>query len=147
MKFHQLLHQRDAVLRTARLANVAYAYHELGLFLARVARGQLRGEVTLQLADPEAETPCPLLLANEGSQSAIDEHFLDHDIAGLADLFVFLHGRDGATQYTFRLEDIEALFREPLRQELEAGGITGLSLEDAASDSIEPRSEGARKKP
>lgn len=123
MKIYQLLHQRDAVLRQARLANIAFAYHELGLFVARIARGRLRGEVTLQAADRDADRPWPVLVANEGNQSVIEEHFTDGDIVELADLLVFLSGGKSGTDFTFRLEDMDNQFRSGLRRELEAAGV------------------------
>ena len=123
MKFHHLLHQREAALRQARLTTGAFAYHELGGFAARIARGQLRGEVTLHFADPAADRPWPVLLANEGSQSVIEEHFRDEDIVELADLIAFLTEGEGATTLTFRIEELEARFKGSLRRELEAAGV------------------------
>ena len=36
MKLSKLLHQREALLRQTRLANLAYAYRRLGEFAGRV---------------------------------------------------------------------------------------------------------------
>lgn len=137
MNFHQLLHQREALLRKARLANAAFAYHELGLYAARIARGRLQGEVTLQPADPAADRPWPTLTANEGSQAVLEEHFLDQDIAALADLLAFLTEGKAATEYTFRLEELDSRFRTPLRGELAAAGIV-LTPDEAATENSRP---------
>ena len=51
MNVSRLLSQRNALLRQARLANLAYAYHRLSEFGARIERAHLEGEVTLQLVD------------------------------------------------------------------------------------------------
>ena len=123
MKFFHLLHQRDALLRHARLANLAFAYHRLGDFTARITRAQLRGEVALTLADPSADRPWPVLLAHEGNQSVIEEHFMDEDIAELGDILAFLHEGDAATEFTFRLEALERRFLPGLRRELAQAGV------------------------
>jgi len=77
MNFHQLLHQRDALLRQARLANSAYAYRRLGEFAGRITRAQLHGAVRLDSGDPDGERPWPGLTALDGSQAVLEEHFLD----------------------------------------------------------------------
>jgi len=92
MKLHHLIRYRHTLLRQTRLANLAFAYAELGKYADRIARGKLRGQVTLQLADPDAQRDWPTLVAEEGSQAVIDEHFLDEDILDLADLLVFAAG-------------------------------------------------------
>ena len=67
MNYHSLLQQRAALLRQARLANLAFAHDQLGEFAARVARAGLTGEVTLRLADPERELAWPVLAATTGT--------------------------------------------------------------------------------
>ena len=80
MNFHQLILQRDALLRQARLANAAYAHERLGEFAARIARARLRGAVSLEPGDPAGEQPWPGLTALEGSQAVLAEHFLDEEV-------------------------------------------------------------------
>ncbi|MDI1249112.1 MAG: hypothetical protein PSV13_09640 [Lacunisphaera sp.] len=57
MNFQQLLQQRDALLRQARLANTAYAYRRLDEFAGRIARARLHGAVTLRPGDPLDNLP------------------------------------------------------------------------------------------
>ena len=47
-KLSTLLTQRQALLRQARLANLAFAYTTLMEFAHRIARAQLSGRVTLK---------------------------------------------------------------------------------------------------
>jgi hypothetical protein len=123
MNFHQLIQQRDGLLRQARLANLAFAGQRLGVFAARIARARLRGLVRLRTGDPTAEQPWPGLTALEGSQAALEEHFLDEDGVELADILGFLGEDVAGGGFTFRLEELEDRFLSPLRQELESAGI------------------------
>ena len=123
MKLDHLLQQRSALLRQTRLANVAFVFAELGKFADRISRGHLRGLVTLYPADPAAERAWPTLVAEEGSQAVLDEHFLDKDILDLADLLIFATGQDPRRAVSFRLEEFDRRFRPALRKELEAAGV------------------------
>ena len=122
MKLSHLLHQREALLRQTRLANLAYAYRRLGDFATRIVRARLRGKVCLQTADPSVERYWPVLTALEGNQSVIEEHFSDENILELADLLVFITGEDDAETH-FRLEELEEKFVQPLQSQLEQAGI------------------------
>lgn len=123
MNFHQLLQQRDALLRQARLANTAFAYRRLCDYAGRIDRARLHGEVTLRPADPSEDPPWPELIAEEGSQSVIEEHFLDEDIIELADILAFLGGNGQPAEYTFRIEELGSRFLPGLRRELERAGV------------------------
>ena len=123
MKIDHLLQQRSTLLRQTRLANVAFVFAELGKFAERINRGGLRGQVTLFLADPAAQRAWPSLVADEGSQAVVDEHFLDTDVLDLADLLAFTAGQQPQRTFTFRLEEFDHRFRPALRQELEAAGV------------------------
>lgn len=123
MKLNQLLQQRASLLRQTRLANVAFMYAEVGRFVGRIVRGNLRGQVTLYLADPAAQRAWPILVADEGSQAVLEEHFLDKDILDLADLLTFTAGNEPRGAFTFRLEEFGSRFGLALRQELEAAGV------------------------
>ncbi|HRE84460.1 MAG TPA: hypothetical protein PLN52_25685 [Opitutaceae bacterium] len=123
MKLNHLLQQRSLLLRQTRLANVAFVFTELGRFADRIARGQLRGQTTVYLADPDAQRAWPTWVAEEGSQSVLDEHFVDQDILDLADLLIFTAAHDPQKSFTFRLEEFEARFRSALRRELQAAGV------------------------
>ena len=122
MKISQLLQQRDGLLRQVRLANLAYAYWQLGQLVERIAGARLRGLVRLQPADPALAHSWPVLTALEGRQSVIEEHFTDEAIAELSGLLIFLCGEDGS-DITFRLEDMAAQFLAPLRHKLEQAGV------------------------
>lgn len=123
MNFHQLLQQRDTLLRQARLANVAFALHRLHLFTARIARAGLRGDVTLSLTDPDTDRRWPVLTAHTANQSVLEEHFTDEDIIELADVLTFADITTGSTEFTFRIDELEALAGPRLRQELAAAGV------------------------
>jgi hypothetical protein len=123
MEMDHLLRQRSALLRRTRLANLAYAYAELGVFAGRIARGNLRGEVTLHPADPAAGRAWPSLVAEQGSQAVLDEHFLDEDLLDLADLLAFVTGTETGTSLSFHLEEFESRFRSSLRRDLIAAGV------------------------
>jgi hypothetical protein len=122
MKLSHLLLQREALLRQSRLANLAFAYWQLGSLVTRIAGAGLRGKVCLQPADPGTERSWPVLTALEGSQSVIEEHFTDENIGELADLVFFLTGGDDVDT-TFRLEDMGAKFLTPLQHKLALAGV------------------------
>ena len=122
MKLSILLAQRDALLREARLANLAFAYAKLNDVVARIARAQLRGAVHLRQATPDAEPGWTPLTALEGNQSVIEEHFTDEDLIDLADALAFVTGeRD--LDATFRLEQLAERRLAPLRHQLKQAGI------------------------
>lgn len=123
MNFNQLLHQRDALLRQARLANVAFTLQQLGGFAARFRRAGLRGPATLSAADPETERLWPALVAHESSPAVIEEHFTEEDFVELADLLHFADSSAPGPDHVFRFEELEGRFLLPLRQELERAGI------------------------
>jgi hypothetical protein len=123
MKIHHLLQQRSSLRRRTRLADVAFVFNELGKFAARIARGQLRGRVTLDPADPDAQRAWPALVAEEGNQSVLEEHFLDQDLLDLYDLLRFATGTEHPAAFTFAIEELGGQFRAALRQELEQGGV------------------------
>lgn len=139
MNFHQLLQQRDALLQQARLANLAYAYARLGDFAGRIARGQLQGLVRLSTSDSATDRTWPGLTALEGSQAALEEHFLDEDIIELADILGFLGQEIDADGLTFRLEELDARYRLGLRRELEAAHLLPAREAPSPEDSGRPR--------
>jgi hypothetical protein len=123
MKFIQLLQNRDVLIRQARLANVAFAYHRLRDFAVRIERARLTGVVTLHGGDPAGEQPWPRLVANDGRQSPIEEHFLDEDVIELADILVFLHDSEPITELSFRLDELAARYLPRLQDELERANV------------------------
>lgn len=140
MNIRHLLQQRATLLRQSHLANLAFAYDRLGAWGRQIAQARLRGLVTLRLADAAAERPWPDLIAQEGSQSVIAEHFLDEDVVELADVLAFIREEPGQTSFTFRLEELEAEFCPNLRRELAAAGVVvGI---DPAAHRPAPRPSG-----
>lgn len=139
MNFQYLLQQRKALLRQARLANVAYAYARLGEFGARVIRARLHGTVILRASDAASDRPWPSLISQTGSQSVIEEHFLDEDIAELADILAFVCDEGRASEITFELEELPSRFQAELRRELEEAGIVPAPpLASPSGDSSSP---------
>lgn len=134
MNFRQLLQQRDALLRQARLANVAFAYERLGVFGTRIARARLQGLVALRPGDPAGEQPWPGLVALEGSQAVLEEHFLDEEIVELTDILGFLGEEIPSEGYRFRVEELAAKFLPQLSRELEAAGIALCGAADPVED-------------
>src|SRR5688500_15637874 len=99
-KLSTLLVRREAMLRQARLANLAFAFATLQKFSARITRAQLDGRVTLAHAAPQAERYWASLTALDMNQSVIEEHFTDHDVMELADVVSFVAGNE-ALDITF----------------------------------------------
>lgn len=122
MKLSLLLSQRRALLRQARLANLAFAYDRLGHLAQRVARARLTGDVCIRQTAPEADHFWASLTAIHGSQAVIDEHFADEDIMDLADAIAFSTGQSDL-EMTFPIEELGARFVTPLHTRLQVAGI------------------------
>jgi hypothetical protein len=122
MKFNELLEGRENLQRQAALANLAFAYETLREFAERIARAQLKGEVTLKSADPDADRYWATLTANRGPQSVIEEHFTEEDLTDFADAISFSTGHDDF-EATFSIEDFPQAFLAPLRAALENAGV------------------------
>ncbi|MBA4137291.1 MAG: hypothetical protein C0518_08250 [Opitutus sp.] len=135
MNFQKLLQQRDALLRQARLANVAFAYQRLRDFADRLERAGIAGALSVHPANPEADRFMPTLVAHASHQSVIDEHFLDEDVADLADILRFLSQEDDAVEFTFDAGQLEHNFLPLLRRELERAGVTSLGVAPPTEDS------------
>ena len=122
-KLSTLLTQRAVLLRQARLANLAFAYHTLDALTRRIEQSGLTGRVTLQPMAPSQERYWPALIADDLNQSVIEEHFSEQDIMDLADVIAFITANDSA-EISFRLEEIADTFLLPLRMELEREGVS-----------------------
>ena len=116
-KLSTLLSQRQALLRQARLANLAFAYTTLLDFARRITRAQLSGRVVLKPAAPDTDRYWASLTALDCNQSVIEEHFADEDIMDLADVLAFVTGNE-TLEVTFRLQDLAEAYLVPLRLEL-----------------------------
>lgn len=124
MNFSQLLRQRAALLRQARLANLAYAHERLDDFARRLGRAGVTGPVGLQPADPGADRFLPVLVAHASSQAVIDEHFLDEDAAELADILGFLGDEGLPVDFTFiTAVELAERWLPLMRRELARAGV------------------------
>ncbi|HVU36578.1 MAG TPA: hypothetical protein VHE61_24270 [Opitutaceae bacterium] len=122
MKISELLATRQALLRQTQLANLAYAYSTLHRLATRITRANLRGLVRLLPAEPAEERFWATLIALEGNQSVIEEHFGDQEIIELADAIAF--ATDGEfSALEFRLEELGDQFLPPLRHVLQQAGV------------------------
>jgi hypothetical protein len=122
MKLSKLLAHRQAVLRQAQLANLAYAFATLECFAARIALANLHGLVKLCPADPAEERFWASLRALEGNQSVLEEHFADHELIEFADAMAYA-AEGEFSELDFRLEELNERYLQPLRQMLELSGI------------------------
>jgi hypothetical protein len=122
MKLSLLLTLRPALLRQARLSNLAFAYWKLSDFAGRIARARLQGEINLKQATPDTGRYWASLTALEGNQSVIEEHFSDEDLMDFADAIALTTGESNL-DLTFRIEQLSEKFLAPLRLKLEQGGI------------------------
>ncbi len=134
MKLSQILHQRPALLRQARLTYLAFAYWKLDDFATRIARARLRGRINLKQAAPDAERCWASLVALSGNQSVIEEHFTDEDIMDLADLVAFATGESNL-DLTFSIEQLAERFVTPLRLQLEQAGVVIDQLSGSMAES------------
>jgi hypothetical protein len=123
MNLSKLLASRESILARARLANVAFAYVTLNQLAAVVRRGQISGFVRLQQLDEKEERYWATLTALSGSQSVLDEHFSDDDVAAMADAVAIASPGVGL-DVTFRLEDLESEYIGPLELALERAGVS-----------------------
>jgi hypothetical protein len=133
-KLSTLLTHRAALLRQAHLANLAFAYHTLDEFARRIARARLAGRVILQQPSVEDGRPWANLIALDGSQSVIEEHFTDEELMDLADMIAFVSG-SSASEIVFKLEDLAEKYLEPLRTELRREGVA-IDESDARTDAL-----------
>lgn len=122
MKISKLLASRQALLRQTQLASLANAYMILRRLARRIAIANLRGLVRLRPADPDDECYWASLLALEGNQSVLEEHFTDNELLELAEAIACAIDTD-FTELDFRLEEMGERFVEPLRQTLEQAGV------------------------
>lgn len=134
MKFSQLLQQRDALLRQARLANVAFAHEWLRSFVDRGTKAGLQGSFVLRDGDLADGLPWPTLTAVTSSQSVVEEHFLEEDVVELADILAFVDGARSSDRQ-IRLEEIRQSILPALRRELEEAGVP--------PQEVSPTTEGA----
>lgn len=143
MTIHHLLQQRAAVLQQARLANAAHAFARLGVFARRAARAGLCGAVGVSPADLAADRPWAELTALDGAQSVLEEHFLESELAELAEVLAFVREEAGAAEFTFQWEDLTRRFQPALRRELERAGVA-VEAESPGADAPAPEGRSSR---
>ena len=124
MKLSQLLATRKTIIHQANLANLAHAYMTLTRLTERVAAARLHGLVQLRQAGSgdQEEPHWASLIALEGNQSVIEEHFDDDDLMALADAIVFAIGHEFA-EIEFKLEELPGKYIAPLRHALDKAGV------------------------
>ena len=128
MKLSHLLAQHARLVRQARLANLALAYHVLDQFVQRTSRAGITGRLRLQSAAPEEDRFVPTLTPLDGNPSVVEEHFTDADIIELVDIAGFVLGT-ATVDHTFRVDGVTETLLLPLRAELEREGV---ELDDPA---------------
>lgn len=121
-KLTTLLAQRPSLLRQLRVANLAYAYATLTDLQQRLRRAGVTGRMVFQSADSDEERYAPTLTADQAAGSVIEEHFSDELLLNLSDVLAFLAARDTFT-IEFEVDEIEARFIAPVREELERAGV------------------------
>jgi hypothetical protein len=137
MRFNELLDARENLQKQASLANLAFAYETLREFAHRISRAQLRGEVTLKSADPDADRYWATLTSLEGKQSPIEEHFTEEDLTDFADAISYATGHNDF-EATFAIQDFPQAFLAPLRSALELAGIV---MDDEPVPAEKPKSK------
>lgn len=147
MNLHQLLQQREALLRSARLANLAFAFTRLSDYADRAARAGLHGPVTLHAADAEADRFCPALVAHWANQSVVDEHFLDEDVIELEEILMFLEDEGWPVDFTFEFDALSQSYLPALRRELAKAGVMLPSVPSSAEGSARGQSGGETRRP
>ncbi len=115
MRFDYLLQHRDELRRIARLANLVYAYQWLGNFSERIARSGLTGLVVMRGPNVHANRHQAVFLAQDFSQSVVDEHFLPEEITELHGVLSIVHDTGLILEMRFRLEDIGDVYLPALR--------------------------------
>lgn len=122
IRFNELLDARESLQRQASLANLAFAYETLRGFARRIRVAQLKGQVKLKSADPDADRYWATLTAVHGGQSMIEEHFTEEDLSDFADAISYATGHEDF-EATFLIEDFPRAFLAPLRSALQRAGI------------------------
>ena len=122
IRFNELLDARESLQRQASLANLSFAYETLREFARRIRVAQLKGQVKLKSADPDADRYWATLTAVHGSQSMLEEHFTEEDLSDFADAISYATGHEDF-EATFLIEDFPRAFLAPLRSALEQAGI------------------------
>jgi hypothetical protein len=122
MKISKLIATHHAIIKQARLANLAQAYITLRLCAERVRRARLSGLVNLRQPNAGEGRFWATLAALEGNQSVLDEHFCDEDLTEFADAVAFVRGISDLN-LSFRIETLMTEFVIPLGTQLDLDGV------------------------
>jgi len=122
MKISKLIATHHAIIKQARLANLAQAYLTLRRCAERVQRAQLCGLVNLRQPDAAKGRLWASLTALEGNQSVLDEHFCDEELMEFADAVAFVRGI-ADLNLSFRIETLTTEFVIPLETQLDLAGV------------------------
>ena len=122
MKISKLIATHHAIIKQARLANLAQAYLTLRRCAERVQRARISGLVTLRQPNAGAGRLWATLAELEGTQSVLDEHFCDEDLMEFADAVAFVRGI-ADLNLSFRLETLMTEFVIPLETQLDLAGV------------------------
>jgi hypothetical protein len=122
MKISKLIATHHAIIKQARLANLAQAYVTLRRCAEQVRRAQLCGLVNLRQPDADKGRLWATLIALEGNQSVLDEHFCDEELMEFADAIAFVRGI-ADLNVNFRIETLMTEFVIPLETQLYLAGV------------------------
>jgi len=122
MKISKLIATHHAIIKQARLANLAQAYITLRRCAERVQRARLSGLVNLRQPNAGEGRLWATLTALEGNQSVLDEHFCDEDLMEFADAVAFVRGIV-ELKLSFRIETLMTEFVIPLETQLDLEGV------------------------
>jgi len=122
MKISKLIATHHAIIKQARLANLAQAYLTLRRCAERVQRARLSGLVNLRQPNAGEGRLWATLTALEGNQSVLDEHFCDEDLMEFADAVAFIRGISDLN-LSFRIETLMTEFVIPLETHLDLAGV------------------------
>jgi len=135
MKISKLIATHHAIIKQARLANLAQAYFTLRRCAERVHRARLSGLVNLRQPNASEGRLWATLTAQEGNQSVLEEHFCDEELMEFADAIAFVRGITDLN-VSFRLETLMTEFVIPLETQLDLAGVEfDLEMESRANES------------
>jgi hypothetical protein len=122
MKISKLIATHHAIIKQARLANLAQAYITLRRCAERAERARLSGRINLRQPNAGEGRLWATLTALEGNQSVLDEHFCDEDLMEFADAVAFACGI-AELNLSFRIETLMTEFVIPLETQLDLEGV------------------------
>lgn len=123
MNISDLLKNRQELRRQVHLANLAFSYTTLRRFAERVNNARIQGRVRLRPASEGEDATPATLTALDGSQSVIEEHFIDEEIHQLADSIAFSI-ETSFNEIEFHIEHLAEKFAAALRTELTESGVS-----------------------